>query len=270
MVVAPAPQHRRPPATGVVERLLRQAGLADARLALDDHQVAEAAEGDVDAGAQPAQFGPPPDQRTRHRVSVGLTTPDERGTPAPRTRCRARDERQRADAPEHAPHVVRRRERGRLQRGDADVERGRDHEVEQPGAEAVALLGVLHQQADLGGAQPGAEQAGDADDGARVAVDDPRPLPGRRVDDVGEVPGGELRHRGQEAAVAGGRAAPLEHGDELGHVIRVGGTEHPARRQFETVHARSWFSCRLQGPCTSWVVSDLPPMPQSPLRPLRW
>ncbi len=51
VVVAPTPEHRRPPAAGVVERLLREAGLADARLALDDHQVTEAAEGDVDAGA---------------------------------------------------------------------------------------------------------------------------------------------------------------------------------------------------------------------------
>ena len=89
VVVAPPSQHRRPPPTGVAERLLREAGLADARLAFDDHQVAEAAERDVDAGPQPAQFGPPPDQRTRHRVSVDLTTRDERGTPAPRTRCRA-------------------------------------------------------------------------------------------------------------------------------------------------------------------------------------
>ena len=44
--------------------------------ALDEHEVREAAEREIDPGAQPGQLGPPPDQRARHRASVQVTVDD--------------------------------------------------------------------------------------------------------------------------------------------------------------------------------------------------
>ena len=73
VVVAATAQHRGAPVTGVLERFLSEAGLADPRLAFDDHEVREAAERLVDAVAQPAQFGTSSDQRARHAVSVQVT-----------------------------------------------------------------------------------------------------------------------------------------------------------------------------------------------------
>ena len=119
MVVAAAPLHRRPPPAGVLERLVGEAGLADARLALDDHEVGEPAEREVDAGAQPGQFGPPPDQRARHRPSVQVVGRHRRGRvhASPRgtavrlvtaTRARVHDvpSHSMADGPERSQHVV--------------------------------------------------------------------------------------------------------------------------------------------------------------------
>ncbi len=69
-VVAAAALHRRPAPARVFERLVGEAGIADARLTLDDDEVREPAQREIDAAAEPGKFGPPPDQRARHRVSV--------------------------------------------------------------------------------------------------------------------------------------------------------------------------------------------------------
>ena len=65
-------------------------------------------EGEVEAGAQPAQLDPPPDQCGRHRAERRAHhsgRPRRCSTRHSRTRC-PRDERHRADAHEHALHVM--------------------------------------------------------------------------------------------------------------------------------------------------------------------
>ena len=73
----------------------------------------------------------------------------------------------------HVPGVG---QRGRDQRGDARVACTGGHDVEELGAEALTLRGVLDQQADLGGGQLVAEPAAHRDEPSGVGVvDHPRP-----------------------------------------------------------------------------------------------
>ncbi len=82
VVVAATAQHGGASTARVLERLLRESGLADPGFTLDEHQVGEAAEREIDPGAQPGQLGPTPDQRARHRASVQVAVDDcHRGAP---------------------------------------------------------------------------------------------------------------------------------------------------------------------------------------------
>ena len=167
-VVAAAALHRRPPPAGVFERLVGEAGLADARLALDDDEVREPAQREIDAGAQPGKFGPPPDQRARHRPRLQVVVVDRRGrvsyparaaaSPVSET-CMVHDvavalDVRGAEALHHALDVAGVGQRVRHEGGDAGVARALDQRVEQRGAVALSLPRVLHQDADLGRVEP--------------------------------------------------------------------------------------------------------------------